>query len=52
MTAGATQTPSQPEWVESIYERLAADSDGRVCKAIADEACREVPGNFMRLLAA
>jgi MFS family permease len=52
MTTGATQPPSHPEWVESVYERLAADSDGRVCKAIADEACREVPGNFLRMLVA
>ncbi len=45
-------TPSSPPWVESIYERLAADSDGRVCKAIADEACHEAPGNFLRMLLA
>lgn len=45
-------TPSSPQWVESIYERLAADTDGRACKAIADEACHEAPGNFLRMLLA
>ncbi|HMQ73643.1 MAG TPA: hypothetical protein PKD25_14080, partial [Rubrivivax sp.] len=38
--------------MESVYERLARDDDGRVCHAITDDACREVPGNFMRMLAA
>lgn len=52
MTTGATKRPAQTQWVESAYERLAADSDGRVCKAIADDACREVPGNFFRMLLA
>lgn len=41
-----------PAWMESVYERLARDDDGRVCHAISDDACREVPGNFMRMLAA
>lgn len=53
MTAPAPHaTPSSPQWVESIYERLAADTDGRVCKAIADEAGHEAPGNFLRMLLA
>jgi hypothetical protein len=38
--------------VESVYERLTNDDDGRVCKAITDDACRETPGNFARLLVA
>ena len=38
--------------MESVYERLANDGDGRVCKAISDEACRETPGNFARMLTA
>ncbi|MBA4264759.1 MAG: MFS transporter [Comamonadaceae bacterium] len=39
-------------WVESLYERLAEDDEGRVCKAISESACREAPGNFMRTLVA
>lgn len=38
--------------MESVYERLAEDDEGRVCKAISDEACRESPGNFVRTLVA
>lgn len=29
-----------------------ADDDGRVCHAIAEDACRQTPGNFLRLLLA
>lgn len=43
---------SHPEWMESLYERLAEDDEGRVCKAISAEACRETPGNFFRTLIA
>ncbi|WP_227870839.1 MFS transporter [Orrella marina] len=46
------ERPSHPQWVESIYERLAEDDEGRVCKAISDNACRESPGNFVRMLIA
>lgn len=48
-------TPPQPahsDWVESLYERLAEDDEGRVCTAISDDACRESPGNFLRTLVA
>ena len=38
--------------MESVFERLANDGDGRVCKAISDDACRETPGNFARMLTA
>ena len=38
--------------MESLYERLAEDDEGRVCKAISEAACREAPGNFMRHLLA
>ena len=52
MNTSATHTADPRSWVESVYERLAADDEGRVCKAIPDQACREVPGNFMRMLLA
>jgi len=38
--------------MESVYERLAGDDDGRVCKAISEDACRQTPGNFLRMLVA
>ncbi|HRP25335.1 hypothetical protein [Thauera sp.] len=44
--------PRHPDWMESLYERLAEDDEGRVCKAISEEACRESPGNFFRTLVA
>ena len=44
--------PSHPRWVESVYERLAQDDEGRVCKDITDNACRQAPGNFFRMLLA
>lgn len=40
---------SRRDWRDAVYERLAGDDDGRVCAAISDDACREVPGNFLRL---
>jgi MFS family permease len=53
MTAGAPHPSGrQPEWVETLYDRLANDEDGRVCEAIRDEACREAPGNFFKTLLA
>ncbi|MEX1197896.1 MAG: MFS transporter [Pseudohongiellaceae bacterium] len=41
-----------PGWMESLYERLAEDDEGRVCKGISDEACQETPGNFLFTLVA
>ncbi len=49
MTSASTR---QSDWIESLYERLADDGDGRVCRAISDEACQAVPGNFVRMLVA
>lgn len=39
-----------PDWAESLYERLAEDDEGRVCKDISEQACHESPGNFLYLL--
>jgi hypothetical protein len=36
----------RPEWIESLCERLAEDDEGRTCKEISEDACRETPGNF------
>ena len=35
---------------EQIYKRLNNEEDARACKAIDDNACQEVPGNFITLL--
>lgn len=40
------------DWKTLLYERLAEDDEGRVCKDISDEACRETPGNFLSTLIA
>ncbi|UHD18390.1 MFS transporter [Thiocapsa bogorovii] len=46
-------TPNRrPEWLESLYERLAEDDEGRTCKEISAEACHETPGNFLYTLIA
>jgi hypothetical protein len=37
---------SQPDWIDDLYTHLADEEDARVCKAISDKACREVPPNF------
>lgn len=53
----ATSVQTQPrdvrdDWKTLLYERLAEDDEGRVCKDISDEACRETPGNFLATLIA
>ncbi|GAA0783556.1 MFS transporter [Marinobacterium sediminicola] len=36
--------------VDNLYTKLANEEDARACKDISPEACREVPGNFARIL--
>jgi MFS family permease len=36
----------------SIYEKIISDDDARACKAIPDTACKEVPGNFVKMIIA
>jgi hypothetical protein len=38
--------------IDGLYQKLANEEDARVCRDISEEACREVPGNFFRLLLA
>lgn len=45
-------TNTTDDWKTTLYERLAEDDEGRVCKDISDEACRETPGNFLATLIA
>ncbi len=35
---------------ETLYQRLTNEEDARACKDINDEACQEVPGNFILIL--
>jgi hypothetical protein len=35
---------------DSLYEKLTNEEDARACRDIADDACREVPGNFLLIL--
>jgi len=37
-------------WSDSVYEKLINEEDARACKAIDESACREVPGNFVRII--
>jgi MFS family permease len=40
--------PTRADVAERIYAALIDDEDARVCKDISDDACRVVPGNFLR----
>ena len=42
--------PQRPNWIEDLYSFLSNEEDARVCKAISEDACREVPGNFFLIL--
>ncbi|WP_111657684.1 MFS transporter [Isoalcanivorax indicus] len=35
---------------DQLYALVANDEDARVCTDLSEEACREVPGNFFRML--
>jgi hypothetical protein len=52
MSVTRTTLTRHPEWLESLYERLAEDDEGRTCKEISAEACREAPGNCLHTLIA
>jgi hypothetical protein len=36
--------------VDTIYARLVDEEDARACRDISEEACRQVPGNFLLLV--
>lgn len=50
MPTSTEDPPAGNRWLDTLYDRLAGDNDGRVCAEISDEACRETPGNFLREL--
>ena len=52
MSVSRTTPSRHPEWLESLYERLAEDDEGRTCKEIGAEACHETPGNSLHTLVA
>ncbi len=37
-------------WQEDFYQKLVNEEDARVCEAIDENACREVPGNFFKII--
>lgn len=36
----------------SVYEKIANEEDARACEKIEDSACKQVPGNFIKLIIA
>lgn len=38
--------------LERLYALVANEEDARTCRDISEEACREVPGNFFRIILA
>jgi MFS family permease len=34
----------------TLYEKLVNEEDARACQSIPDDACKEVPGNFLKTL--
>ncbi|MEQ9822884.1 MAG: MFS transporter [Puniceicoccaceae bacterium] len=48
----SSSTARDKGWMDSLYDRLAEDDEGRVCKGISEKACRETPGNFFKFLVA
>lgn len=52
MSSGQRKGTIQNQWVKRLYAWLADDHEGRVCKGISEEACREAPGNFLKTLVA
>ncbi|MBV0931855.1 MFS transporter [Marinobacterium weihaiense] len=41
---------SRSSLTENLYAKLMNEEDARACKAIDDDACQAVPGNFLRQL--
>ncbi len=40
------EAPPPPGWMDSLYERLVEDNEGRVCKDIPEAACSQSPRAF------
>ncbi len=38
------------EFPQTLYEKLLNEEDARVCKNISEDACKEVPGNFLLMI--
>ena len=43
---------AKQDLLERLYAQVANEEDARTCKDISDAACREVPGNFFRIISA
>lgn len=42
----------KPDLADKFYDLISDDEDARVCKDISDEACKVVPGNFLKQVCA
>ncbi len=38
------------DFSQTLYEKLMNEEDARVCKNISEDACQEVPGNFLLMI--
>ena len=43
---------AKQDLLERLYAQVANEADARTCKDISEAACREVPGNFFRIISA
>ncbi len=43
---------SRREPLDRLYALVANEEDARTCRDISEEACREVPGNFFKIILA
>ena len=41
---------SRREPLDRLYALVANEEDARTCRDISEEACREVPGNFFKIM--
>ena len=43
---------AKQDFLDRLYAQVANEEDARTCTDISDAACREVPGNFFRIISA
>ncbi|HBC17434.1 MAG TPA: MFS transporter, partial [Alcanivorax sp.] len=43
---------AKQDLLDRLYAQVANEEDARTCTDISDAACREVPGNFFRIICA
>ena len=50
MSLKKDKTMLKDDFSQTIYEKLLNEEDARVCKNISEDACKEVPGNFLLMI--